>query len=43
VGLLQEPLTASLILGGMLILTAAALANLSPSAKLTRSQERGGA
>ncbi|KFE62734.1 DMT family transporter [Hyalangium minutum] len=39
VGLLQEPLTASLILGGMLILSAAALANLSPASKLTRSEE----
>lgn len=39
VGLLREPLTASLILGGMLILSAAALANLSPASKLTRSEE----
>jgi drug/metabolite transporter (DMT)-like permease len=48
VGLLHEPLTASLILGGMFILSAAALANLSPkgatpaapkSSTLTGSQE----
>lgn len=39
VGLLREPLTASLVLGGLLILSAAALANLSPARSLPPSQE----
>jgi len=48
VGLLHEPLTVSLIMGGMLILSAAALANLSPpvptsaapkSSTLSKSEE----